>query len=56
MSKKEKYDTLNIWIIARRLSHSLQKGGDAMYVTYSDLIQFGMLMIAIIALLENRNR
>ena len=33
------------------------KGGDAvMFVTYSDLFQFGMLMIAIIALLENRNR
>ena len=36
-------------------SVTLCKGGDAMNcVTYSDLFQFGMLIVAIIALCKNR--
>ena len=30
------------------------KGGDAMYVTYSDLIQIGLLIVAIVALFRDR--
>lgn len=36
-----------------RLSLSV-KGGDAMYVTYSDLIQIGLLIVAIVALFRDR--
>ena len=35
-------------------SVTLCKGGDAMYVTYSDLIQLGILVIALISLYQNR--
>lgn len=33
---------------------TLNLGGDAMYVTYSDLIQIGILIVAVIALFIRR--
>ena len=37
------------------VGHSLKKGGDAMnYVTYTDLIQIGILIVAVIAMFMHR--
>ena len=37
------------------VGHSLKKGGGAMnYVTYTDLIQIGILIVAVIALFMHR--
>lgn len=49
------YDKMKKRIAVWRLV-TLCKGGDAMYVTYSDLIQKGMLIVAIIALYQTGNR
>ena len=35
-------------------SVTLCKGGDAMCVTYSDLVQIGILIVALISLYQNR--
>ena len=35
-------------------SVTLCKGGDAMCVTYSDLVQIGILIVALISLFQNR--
>ncbi len=40
----------------RRFGHSHARGGDAMYLTLSDLIQLGLLVVAIIALCKKSNR
>lgn len=33
---------------------ALNEGGDAMYVTYSDLIQIGILVVAVISMFVRR--